>query len=98
MQSDEDSFFKTGTSFAILHTFGKVSFGKNLFISVVRRIEINFLIILRIFSGMLLRHVVLLFFNVLIMPHIGPGLKFLLKNYFHLGVLDIVRNLFQSEE
>ena len=63
---------KTDTTFAILLTFGKIPFAKELFISVDRRVEINFLIILRIFVGMLLGTA--LFFNVLIMSHIFSGL------------------------
>ena len=65
---------KTGTTFAILHTFGKVPFAKELLISVDRGVENDFLIILRIFVGMLLGHVLLLFLNVLIMSHISSGL------------------------
>ena len=42
--------------------------------SVDKGVEINFLIILRIFLGMLLGAALLLFFNVLIMSHISSGL------------------------
>ena len=63
-----------GTTFAILHIFGKVPFAKEL-ISVYRGVEIDFLIILRrIFVEMLLGPGLQLFFNVLIMSHISSGL------------------------
>ena len=65
---------KTGTTFAILHTFGKGPFPKELFISVERGVETDTLIILRIFVGVLLGPAVLLFFNVLIMSHISSDL------------------------
>ena len=54
--------------------FGKFSFAKELLISVDRGVEIDFLIIIRIFVGMLLEPVLLLFFNVLIMSNISSGL------------------------
>ena len=60
-----------GTTFAILHMFGKVPSAKYLFIGFGRGIEIDFLIVLRIFVGMLLGPVLLLFFDVLIMSHIS---------------------------
>ena len=50
------------TALAILNIFGKVLFSKDSFISVDRGIEIDFLIILRNFVGMLLGPVLLIFF------------------------------------
>ena len=86
MQGKLDSFLKTGTIFAFLNTFGKVPFVTELFISVDRGTEIDFLIILRIFVGMLLGPVLLLFFIVLIMSHISCGLIGFIKKLLLFGV------------
>ena len=87
LQSNLDSFLKTGTTFAILHMFGKVLFAKKLFISVDREVEIDVLIVLRILVGMLLGPVFLLFFNVLIMSHISSDLIGFIEKLLLLGVL-----------
>ena len=84
---------KTVTTFAILHTFGKVLFAKELFISVDRGLEIDFLIILRILVGMLLGPALLLFFNVLIMSDISPGLIDFTEKLLLHGFFGIVHNL-----
>ena len=95
LQSNLDSFLKMGTTFAILHIFGKVPFAKELLISVYRGVEIDFLIILRrIFVEMLLGPGLLLFFNVLIMSHISSGLIGFIEKLLLFGFLDIVHNLF----
>ena len=86
LQSNLDSFLKTGTTFAILHTFGKVLFAKELLISADRGVEIDFLIILRIFVGMLLGPVLLLFFIVLIISHISSSLIGLIEKLLLVGV------------
>ena len=51
------------TTYASLHTFGKVQFAKDLFINVGRGIKIEFLIILKLPVGMPLGPVLLLFFR-----------------------------------
>ena len=65
--------------------FGKFSFAKELLISVDRGVEIDFLIIIRIFEGMLLEPVLLLFFNVLIMSNISSGLFGFIEKLLILG-------------
>ena len=75
-----------GTIFAILHMFGKVQFAKELFIRADRGVEINFLIIFRIFVGMLLGPALVLFFNALIMSHISHGLIDFIEKLLLFGV------------
>ena len=75
-----------GTIFAILHMFGKVPFAKELFIRVDRGVEISFLIIFRIFVGMLLGPALVLFFNTLIMSHISYGLIDFIEKLLLFGV------------
>ena len=87
LQSKLDSFLKRGTTLAILHTFGKVPFAKGLLIRVDRGVETDFLIILRIFVGMLLGPVLLLFSDVLIMPYISSGLIGFIEKLLLFGVL-----------
>ena len=48
VMSNLDSFLNTSSTVAILYTFGKVPFANYLFISVDRRIEVDFLITLLI--------------------------------------------------
>ena len=86
MQTNLDSFLKTGTTFAILHTFGKVPFAKELFISVDRGDESDFLIILRIFVWMLLGPALLLFLNVLIKSHGSSALIGFIEKLLLLGI------------
>ena len=83
LQSNLESFLKTVTTFAILHTFGKVLFAKELLISIERGVEIDFLIILKIFVGILL----LLFFNVLIMSHVSSSLIGFIEKLLLFGVV-----------